>query len=147
MRSYLWRWIGCLVCAPLWLAACRQPADGLIPDGYSRVHAVKFIPRGYECRAACRCLEVYLADGADEAEQRKLKRALFFLRGFAGPEAEESLKECDRSGAVSACRVPAADVFPEKTEAPDMWLVWYDTAEPGLEASRADCSPEGFVQF
>jgi hypothetical protein len=147
MRSSFWRTIRLLVVAPLWLAACNQSADGLIPDGYSRVHAVKFIPRGYQCQAACRCLEVYLVRDADESEKRKLKRALFFLRGFAGPEAEESLEECDRRAAVSACRVPAADVFPEKTEAPDIWLVWYDTAEPGAEASRADCSPEGFVQF
>lgn len=108
---------------------------------------MEFIPRGYSCSRPCRCLEIYSRLELSAEEQKQIERARLNLRGFAGPDQEADVERCDPSQAVARCQIHARDALPEKSEPPDLWLVWYDGAEIGAAAARDDCSAEGFREL
>lgn len=130
------------------LTICQPaPASGRGPAGYVVAEALQFVPRGYDCEKPCRCLEFYLPEGYGEAGRRDLARVRLALRGFAAPEGETQTEACDPANAIAVCEAAAGTLLPEKGEPPDVVLVWYDTAEIGIEEARANCTPEGFTEL
>lgn len=122
----------------------KSSADEAI-EGYRLYSAQRFAPRGYQCRKACRCLEIHVPLNASVEELRQVERARLALRGFAAPELEETVPACNPADAIARCQIPAKDSLPERMQAPDIQLRWYDAEEIGLDAAREDCTAEGFV--
>lgn len=127
--------------------ACGPAQNERAPEGYELEAALEFIPRGYECDGPCRCLEFYtLAETGPDAK-RPVRQVLLWLRGFTSPEGERKLERCRPETAVGYCTVHATLILPEQAKPPDMYLIWYDSPEIGLENARAGCISGGFVEF